>query len=97
MNKKIYIIDDNRYEELSNSCSFVKEKLFNEFVEWIQPDVTTTMSGIDDVACICWHTSLVVMKEGKYVSAERLKYEIGEKIGIFPMVEYSKGFVLFKT
>ena len=91
MNKKIYIIDDNRYEELSNSCSFVKEKLFNEFVEWIQPDVTTTMSGIDDVACICWHTSLVVMKEGKYVSAERLKYEIGEKIGVFPMVEYSKG------
>ena len=26
MKKKIYIIDDNRYEELSNFCSFVKEK-----------------------------------------------------------------------
>ena len=93
--KKIYIIDDDQYGELSKHCPCIIDGKYNSVIEWIRPDKSFDMKVLCNAACICIHGSLRILSANKYVAADNLLQDIicdicdmGRRI---PVVKYSKG------
>ena len=93
--KKIYIIDDDQYGELSKHCPYIVDGKFNKVIEWIRPDCSFDKNVLANASCICIHGSLRILSENKYVAADNLLQDIICDIcnmgGCIPVVKYSKG------
>ncbi|WP_170934976.1 hypothetical protein [Prevotella sp. P3-122] len=93
--KKIYIIDDDQYGEMTTHCPYIVDGKYSSVVEWIRPDNSFDKSVLENASCICIHSSLRILSDNKYVSGDNLLQDIicdiCEMGGRIPVVKYSKG------
>ena len=93
--KKIYIIDDDQYGEMTTHCPYIVDGTYSSIIEWIRPDNSFDKSVLENASCICIHSSLRILSDNKYVSGDNLLQDIicniCEMGGRIPVIEYSKG------
>ena len=93
--KKIYIIDDDQYGEMTTHCPYIVDGKYSSVIEWIRPDNSFDKSVLENASCICIHSSLRILSDNKYVSGDNLLQDIicdiCEMGGRIPVMEYSKG------
>ena len=70
--KKIYIIDDDQYGEMTTHCPYIVDGKYSSVIEWIRPDNSFDKSVLENASCICIHSSLRILSDNKYVSGDKI-------------------------